>query len=82
MRRDVPPGREGTGREEPSEHDQRRKAAPGRAAGDYARMGMMILASAMRHSIGRPAMGMEGGTVISYEAVCQPPSESAFGAIS
>ena len=36
----------------------------------------------MRHSIGRPAMGMEGGTVISYEAVCQPPSESAFGAIS
>ena len=24
--------------------------------------GMEILASAMRHSVGRPAMGMEGGT--------------------
>ncbi len=30
-------------------------------------MEMMILASAMRHSVGRPATGMGGGTVIPME---------------
>ena len=49
-----------------SEHGQRRKAAYGTAAGDEAHTGMMILASAMRHSVGRPATGMGGGTKILW----------------
>ena len=47
------------------------QSSHGRAAGQEAYMGMMILASAMRHSVGRPAMGMEGGG--TYGAACQPP---------
>lgn len=39
---------------------------------------MMILASAMRHSVGRPATGMGGGTKNPMERLCQPPSEPAF----
>ena len=61
-----------------SEHGQRRKAALGTVAGHEARTGMMILASAMRHSVGRPATGMGGGTLNPMERLCQPPSESAF----
>lgn len=38
----------------------------------------MILASAMRHSVGRPATGMGGGTKNPMERLCQPPSEAAF----
>ena len=34
---------------------------------------MMILASAMRHSVGRPATGMGGGAK-PMERPCQPPS--------
>ena len=65
-----------------SEHGQRRKAAYGTAAGDEAHTGMMILASAMRHSVGRPATGMGGGTLNPMERLCQPPSESAFVFVS
>ena len=65
-----------------SEHGQRRKVAYGTAAGDEARIGMMILASAMRHSVGRPATGMGGGTLNPMERLCQPPSESAFVFVS
>lgn len=61
-----------------SEHGQRRKAAYGTAAGDEPHTGMMILASAMRHSVGRPATGMGGGTKNPMERLCQPPSEAAF----
>ena len=61
-----------------SEHGQRRKAAHGTAAGDEPHTGMMILASAMRHSVGRPATGMGGGTKNPMERLCQPPSEAAF----
>ena len=61
-----------------SEQSQRRKAAYGTAAGDEARTGMMILALAMRHSVGRPATGMGGGTINPMERLCPPPSESAF----
>ena len=39
---------------------------------------MMILASAMRHSVGRPATGMGGGTINPMERLCQPPSDPAF----
>lgn len=35
----------------------------------------MILASAMRHSVGRPAMGMGGGTERPMERLCLPPFE-------
>jgi len=61
-----------------SEHGQRRKAAYGKAAGHEPHTGMMILASAMRHSVGRPATGMGGGTNDPMERICQPPSEVAF----
>ena len=61
-----------------SEQGQRRKATYGTAAGDEARTGMMILALAMRHSVGRPATGMGGGTINPMERLCPPPSESAF----
>jgi len=75
VRREISPGKEDRSREEQSEHHHRRKAAPekdmGQAAGDNARMGMMILTSAMRHSVGRPAMGMGGGTVITYGAAAR-----------
>lgn len=78
MRREIPPGKEDRNREEQSEHHQRREAAPekdmGQAAGDNAQMGE-ILTSAMRHSVGRPAISMEGGTIITYGAACPPPSE-------
>ena len=37
------------------------QAADGKAAGKDTHTGTMILASAMRHSVGRPATGMEGG---------------------
>ena len=50
----------------------------GTAAGHELHMGMMILASAMRHSVGRPATGMGGGTKNPMERLCQPPSEPAF----
>lgn len=60
-----------------SEHGQRRKAALGTAAGDEAYAGL-ILASAMRHSVGRPATGMGGGTKNPMERLCQPPSDPAF----
>lgn len=55
----------GKGGEEPggaSEYHQRRKAALGRAAGQEAYMGMMILALSMRHSVERPATRMGGDT--------------------
>ena len=32
----------------------------------------------MRHSVGRPATGMGGGTKNPMERLCQPPSEPAF----
>ena len=48
--------------EEWSEHYQRRETAEGKAVGRDSHKGIMILASAMRHSVGRPAMSMEGGT--------------------
>ena len=60
-----------------SEHGQRRKAAQGTAAGHETYAGL-ILASAMRHSVGRPATGMGGGTKNPMERLCQPPSEPAF----
>ena len=36
-------------------------SSTGKAAGEDAHAVTMILASAMRHSVGRPATGMEGG---------------------
>ena len=39
-------------------------------------MVIMILASAMRHSVGRPATGMGGGKPM--ERPCQPPSGPLF----
>ena len=51
-----------------SEHGQRRKAAQGTAAGHEPHTGMMILASAMRHSVGRPAHGNGGRHEKSYGA--------------
>ena len=50
----------------------------GTAAGHELHMGMMILASAMRHSVGRPATGMGGGTINPMERPCQPPSDPAL----
>lgn len=44
------------------------------AAGHESLAGIMILASAMSHIVGRPATSMGGGTVKTYEAECQPPS--------
>ena len=38
------------------------RSSRSKAAGQDTDMGR-ILASAMRHSVGRPAMGMEGGTI-------------------
>ncbi len=38
----------------------------------------MILASAICHSVGRPATGMGGGTKNPMERLCQPPSDVAF----
>lgn len=38
----------------------------GRAVGQDAHMGMMILALATRHRVERPAMSMEGGTIILW----------------
>ena len=61
-----------------SEHGQRRKAAVGTSAGHEAHPGMMILALAMRHSVERPATGMEGGTKNPMERFCQPPSDTAL----
>lgn len=78
MRREIPPGKEAGKPGEKSEHHQRRKAAPGRAAGEYADTGMMILALAMRHCVERPATGMGGGTKKTYGAVCPPPSEPSL----
>ena len=49
----------------------------GTAAGHEPHTGE-ILASAMRHSVGRPATGMGGGTKNPMERLCQPPSEPAF----
>ena len=32
----------------------------------------------MRHSVGRPATGMGGGTKNPMERFCQPPSDTVF----
>ena len=48
-----------------SEPHQRRKAV-WQAAGHKAYTGIMILALAMRHSVGRPATRMGGGTYILW----------------
>lgn len=55
-----------------SDQHQRRKAVDGNTAGQNAHTGE-ILASAMRHSVGRPAMGMGGGTLDLWSG-SQPPS--------
>ena len=71
VRRDRPTQRGGwcEGR---SEHHRAGEQPGGKAVGrDPA--GRMILASAMRHSVGRPATGMGGGTR-TYGAARQPPS--------
>ena len=47
------------------------------AAGHESFAGIMILASAMSHIVGRPATSMGGGTVKTYEAERQPP----FGSV-
>ena len=61
---------------------ERTRPAPqssyGKAAGHAPHTGIMILASAMRHSVGRPATGMGGGTKNPMERPSQPPSEPAF----
>lgn len=44
------------------------QAAIGRAVGKDAQAGIMILALATHHRVERPAISMEGGTVISYGA--------------
>ena len=50
---------------------------PWLARGDDMSEGMMILASAMRHSVGRPAMGIGGGTLDLWSN--RPlPSDMAF----
>ena len=46
----------------------------GRTAGHEATAGIMILASAMSHIVGRPAIRMEGGTINPMERLCPPPS--------
>ena len=53
----------------------------GRTAGHEATAGIMILASAMSHIVGRPAIRMEGGTINPMERLCPPPSASAFDSI-
>lgn len=59
--------------EEWSEHYQRRETAEGKAVGRDSHKGIMILASAMRHSVGRPAMSMEGGhEPMRQGAACRP----------
>lgn len=44
------------------------QAAIGKAVGKDTQTGIMILALATRHRVERPAISMEGGTVISYGA--------------
>ena len=39
---------------------------------------MMILAMAMGHTVGRPVMGMGGGTINPMERLCQLPSDFPF----
>ena len=59
---------------ERSDPHQRRIHPVGRGVRATMRVGvMMILASAMRHSVGRPATGMGGGTLDLWSGR-QPPS--------
>lgn len=61
MRRDTSP-KGGEGHGEAERTPPAPQAAPGRAVGHKAYMGIMILALAVRHRAERPAMSMEGGT--------------------
>ena len=57
------------------------QAAIGKAVGKDTQTGIMILALATRHRVERPAISMEGGTVISYGAALPAAVCSAFDSI-
>ena len=59
-----------------SDKHRRCEAAVGKAVGKDTQTGIMILALATRHRVERPAISMEGGTVISYGAA--PPAAVCF----
>ena len=80
-RRDSPPRKEAEQRENGARNRQRRKAAWAELRARKTAEDMMILASAMSHIVGRPAIRMEGGTINPMERLCPPPSASAFDSI-